>query len=336
MFLIIDGSSMLSSNYYGSLPNEVKFAKTEEEKQKAYSKIMQTTDGKYTNGVYASLRMILDIIYDFPEIDHMAVVFDVSRNTFRRNIDPEYKAQRKPTPSPLSQQFRTLHEILQRIGICVLADPNFEADDIAGSIIERFKPSYKMVFMTKDHDYLQLIDKQVGGWIVQNTQDKADAIMENRIPHHVPGKVAYFDTITVINQEGVKPCQIPDLKGLCGDASDNIKGVSGVGPSAAIPLLKCYPTIEALYQDIEAATTKEQIAALQEKWKKHGCKRSPYKKLINAKNDALLSKQLATIKRDIVTPPNELEYRVMVNKPELQKIITEYEFQSLANYVWNK
>lgn len=333
MFLVIDGSSMLSSNYYGSLPEQVKHAKTDEEKEAAYKHIMQTSNGVYTNGIYSSLRMVLDIINNFPKITHMAVVFDRSRNTFRRTIDPTYKAQRKPSPQPLTEQFQTLNNILQEIGISVFSHEDFEADDLAGSIIEQFKKNQQMLFMTKDHDYLQLIDKNVLGWMTQTTQEKADAIMERRMPKKVPSKVAWFDELTVLTQEGVKPHQIPDLKGLCGDTSDNIKGVAGVGPKAAIPLLTCYDSIEEIYKDIESADTNAKIKDLQTKWKNHGCARSPYKKLNGQKDIALLSKQLATIKRDIPVPTNLEQYKVNINKTALQDVLIRYEMNSLSSYI---
>ena len=85
MFLIIDGSSMLSSSYYGNLPKQILFAKTEEERAKHYDKIMHAADGTYTNGIFTMLRTVLKIIKN-QKPDHIAFVFDKTRNTFRRGL----------------------------------------------------------------------------------------------------------------------------------------------------------------------------------------------------------------------------------------------------------
>ena len=93
MFLIIDGSSMLSSSYYGNLPKQILFAKTEEERAKHYDKIMHAADGTYTNGIFTMLRTVLKIIKN-QKPDHIAFVFDKTRNTFRRELYVDYKGTR--------------------------------------------------------------------------------------------------------------------------------------------------------------------------------------------------------------------------------------------------
>lgn len=341
-FLVIDGSSMLSSNYYGTLPPAMKFAKTEEQKQTAYKQIMQTSDGKFTNGIITSLRMILDIIKNYPEITHMAVVFDKTRDTFRRKIYADYKAQRKDTPTPLKEQFINLENILQTIGIPVFVSDTYEADDLAGSIIKQFKSNdHHMLFMTRDHDYLQLIGHNVSGWMVQNTQTKADEIMSKRgldtSSLHIPGKIALFDTQTVVQEEGVYPLQIADKKGICGDSSDNIPGVKGVGETAVIPLLKHYGDIENIYTEIHAiGLTKDGAKTLNDFWKNQlGISRSPLKKLIAEEQTALLSKRLATIFCDVPIDTNIDNYKVDLNFNGLHSVITEYELKSLESYFDN-
>ena len=97
MFLVIDGSSMLVTNYYGNLPREIMFEKDEEKKKSYYPKIMHTSKGVYTNAIYGMLRTLLKIIKE-QQPEYMAIVFDKSRDTFRRELYAEYKGTRKETP----------------------------------------------------------------------------------------------------------------------------------------------------------------------------------------------------------------------------------------------
>ena len=115
MFLIIDGSSMLSSSYYGNLPKQILFAKTEEERAKHYDKIMHAPDGTYTNGIFTMLRTVLKILKT-QNPDHIAFVFDKTRNTFRRELYADYKGTRGETPAPLKQQFALAEEMFQEMG----------------------------------------------------------------------------------------------------------------------------------------------------------------------------------------------------------------------------
>ena len=100
LYLIIDGSSLLSTCYYATLPLEIKIQKTEEEREKLYGKLMHYKDGVYTNAVYGFSMTLVSIMRDLKP-DRLTIVFDPTRDTFRRQLYPEYKAQRKDTARPL-------------------------------------------------------------------------------------------------------------------------------------------------------------------------------------------------------------------------------------------
>ena len=138
VFLIVDGSSMLSTAYYGTLPVSVKMAKTEEEKQLAYQSLLHTSDGRYTNAMYTMIRSLFKLLDDVKP-KYFAVAFDVSRNTFRRTQlgADYYKANRKETVSPLKSQFIQMEQFLQDIGVTVLCSPDYEADDFVVSVVAR-------------------------------------------------------------------------------------------------------------------------------------------------------------------------------------------------------
>ena len=137
--LIIDGSSMLATNYYATIPNEIEFAKTDEEKEKHYDKILHAPDGTYTNAIMGMCRMIANIVEE-GDFDNIVTVFDKSRKTtFRRKMYPEYKAQRSETPAPLKQQMILIQQILSDAGFPVLMCDEYEADDLAGSVAQKYK-----------------------------------------------------------------------------------------------------------------------------------------------------------------------------------------------------
>ena len=154
--LIIDGSSLLSTSFYGTA-KDLMFAKTDEQRELAYKKLMQTKSGIYTNGVYGFIKT-LNKILDNQKPSHLAVVFDLSRETtFRKQMYSEYKGTRKKSPEPLRAQFKLMQEVLEYIGVPVLKSLEFEADDFAGSLARKFEDEIPVYCHTKDHDYLQLI-----------------------------------------------------------------------------------------------------------------------------------------------------------------------------------
>ena len=178
-FVIVDGSSMLSTCYYAVLPREIMFAKTEEEKQKHYGKILHAADGTYTNAIFGMLKTVASLIRK-QEPGYIAFVFDKTRDTFRRELYAEYKGTRGATPEPLKQQFVLIESILQEAGFKVLYSDDYEADDYAGSLVMKFRSQLPVVVMTKDHDYLQLVNDEynVRAWMVQAKQEKADELYE--------------------------------------------------------------------------------------------------------------------------------------------------------------
>lgn len=316
-FIIVDGSSMLSTCYYAVLPREIMFAKTDEEKEKHYGKILHAKDGTYTNAIFGMLKTVVSLLKK-QEPAYMAFVFDKTRDTFRRELYPDYKGTRGATPEPLKQQFVLIESILEEAGFQVLYSDGFEADDYAGTLVTKFRDQVPVVVMTKDHDYLQLVndDHNVRAWMVQAKQEKADELYEKYYTPYgltkrdinLPEKTFEFTAEHVYAEEGVWPEQITDLKGIQGDPSDNIPGVKGVS-SAAPLLLNEYGSVEAIYEAIhDAEGDKKQLKALQDFWKERlGISRSPYKALTKTGGEgelcgeaaAILSKQLATIKTDI-------------------------------------
>lgn len=345
MFLIIDGSSLLTTYYYGTLPAEVAKEKDTTKQEKLYHLIRHTRNGIYTNAIAGTLRCILNIIrYQKPS--HLAVVLDRSRDTFRRKLYPQYKANRPDRPEPLEQQMRTLKDILTKIGIRVLDSSTYEADDLAASIVKKFESPYEEIcVLSKDHDWLQMVGEHTSAWMLQSSEDKVIGLRNKHYASlptrrlseyiNIPNKTFRFDTDIVYAEEGVYPYQIPDLKALTGDSADNIPGVSGIGPAVATPLLGEYKTVEGIYAAIDGCgNDKEQEDALAEYWKIFlGIRRNPLQKLKDGKENAILSKQLATVVTDIPVLDSMAAYECHVNRKILLSALSHFginELQEIA------
>lgn len=333
--LIIDASSMLVSHFMATLPMEYMKAKDEEEKKKYLYKIMQTKSGIYTNGVFSMLKAILYLLKN-QKPDYICACFDKGRkNTFRKKMYDDYKAQRKETDPILSSQFKLIQDILDQIGIKMFMNEEYEADDFAGSIAEKFKNEVDVYLWSRDQDYLQLVDKNVYLWRQMSKNSLEDTLnityrndFRTDEIKNVPINVFQYDVGYVKQLTGVYPEQIVDLKAIVGDTSDNIPGVKGVSDKTAIPLLQKYGTVENIYEAIEMNDEK----TLSNEWKEElGIKRNPIKSFEKNKDICYLSKKLATIYKEI--PINETldDLSTNINDFLLTDIIDEYEFNSLNN-----
>ena len=333
--LIIDASSMLVSHFIATLPMEYMKAKDEEEKKKYLYKIMQTKSGIYTNGVFSMLKAILYLLKN-QKPDYICACFDKGRkNTFRKKMYDDYKAQRKETDPILSSQFKLIQDILDQIGIKMFMNEEYEADDFAGSIAEKFKNEVDVYLWSRDQDYLQLVDKNVYLWRQMSKNSLEDTLnityrndFRTDEIKNVPINVFQYDVGYVKQLTGVYPEQIVDLKAIVGDTSDNIPGVKGVSDKTAIPLLQKYGTVENIYEAIEMNDEK----TLSNEWKEElGIKRNPIKSFEKNKDICYLSKKLATIYKEI--PINETldDLSTNINDFLLTDIIDEYEFNSLNN-----
>lgn len=308
MLLIIDGSSLLSTCYYGTLPKQILFEKDPEKQKEHYDKILHASDGTYTNGIYGFIKTLLSLINEQKPL-YVMIAFDKSRDTFRRKIYADYKGQRGVTPDPLKQQFITLEKLLEDAGFAVEYSDDYEADDLAGTAADKFADLMPVRIYTRDQDYFQLVDdyRNVRLWLVMQ-KDKRDELVNNYLGLFIDSDFSYnksvpnncfeFTEATTEDYYGVKPSLVPDLKGITGDPSDNIPGVKGVS-SAAAPLLKEYGSLEDIYKAIEECKNDKEEKEMGIFWKSGlGISRNPLKALKEHKDTAFMSKNLATIRKD--------------------------------------
>lgn len=337
-FLIIDGSSMLSTSYYGNLPKSVLYAKTDEEKESHYSEILQTSKGAYTNALFTMLRTLVSL-YRKAKPDYVAIAFDVSRDTFRRTVlgADSYKANRKESPAPLREQFIAMENLLQKIGCQVLMDKDYEADDFAASLVRKFEsPELETYLLTKDHDYFQLVSDHTRLWRVTDKEKAKD--MQQRYGlcagkggyASLPAGIFEYTPDIVYSEEGVYPENIVTLLSITGDPGDGIPGCKGVS-SAAAPLVNEYGSLDAIYAAIEDCEgSKKKEKALSDFWKSNlGIGRSPLNALKENKETVYLSYQLARMKDDIPIAQSLEDFRLNIDKAALKEELRHYEMLSL-------
>ena len=254
----------------------------------------------------------------------------------------DYKGNRGETPEPLKEQFQNMEEMLKEMGFQVMFDMNYEADDIVGSVVSKFEIDIPSYIITKDHDYLQLVSDYTRVWLIQTKQETADELQAKYSSEYgwnnkilkLPDKAFEVTPPLCLLEYGVNPCQIPDLKGIQGDSSDNIPGVKGVS-SAALPLLAEYGTVEAIYEAIDACgDDAKKLKELGVYWKENlGISRSPMKALTEYRDMAFLSKDLAMIRRDYDFNKQLDDFKININVDKAKEQFTKYGFKSLMEKI---
>ena len=274
--ILIDGNSLLFRAYFAMRP-------------------MVTSKGMHTQGVFAFVNMLNKIIADYSPT-HIAVAFDMKGGTFRHDVYAEYKAGRLKTPPELLSQIPMMHEVLDAMNIAVFEKPQYEADDIIGTISSRAEQDgIDTLVISGDKDELQLVGEHVNVLINRRGMSEFDL----------------YDLDAMKERYGLTPEQFIDLKGLMGDSSDNIPGVPGIGEKKGIALLEEYGTLENVLE--HADEIKGRMG----------------ENIRENKETARMSKWLATINREapVDFTWEDLEY----TGPDMKKLVEVYtglEFNS--------
>ena len=254
-----------------------------------------------TNAVYGVVNMLRSMMRQFAS-DRIAVVFDAKGKTFRDDMYPEYKANRPPMPDDLRCQIEPLHNVIRAMGLPLICIPGVEADDVIGTLAyQASQQGMPVLISTGDKDMAQLVDDNV---TLINT-------MTNVV----------MDREGVVEKFGIPPELIIDYLALMGDKVDNIPGVPGVGDKTATALLQGIGGLTKLYENLD------DIAALGFRGSK-----TMAKKLVDNKDNAMLSYELATIKLDVEleeTPESLLKAEPSTD--ELIKLYGQLTFKSWLN-----
>jgi DNA polymerase-1 len=277
--LLVDGSSLAFRSYFALLTSG-----------------LRRSDGLPTWAVLGFFNSLFDVLERFTP-DCIAIAFDVKKKTFRHEEFQDYKATRNQMPDDLSRQWPVIKEGLTALNVPVYELEGYEADDLIGTVaLKAIDEQLKVHILTGDHDAFQLLDGKIQV-LMPSTKEGLKTY----------GPQECFDKL------GVWPDQVTDYKALCGDTSDNIPGVRGIGPKTAVQLLSQYKTIEAIYDnlgEIKSDSTK--------------------KKLETGKDSAFMSKSLATIHPNV---PFELDFEhCSLSMPDVEKVaefFREMEFNAI-------
>ena len=277
---LIDGHALVFKMYYAFL-----------------GRPMVNSKGVDTSILFGFTKYLLELI-DREHPTHIAVSFDPPGGTFRNELYPEYKANRGETPALVVEALEPLTQIVLALDIPVLMLPGFEADDVIGSAAVRFaREGFEVYMVTPDKDYGQLVGPRVFQLKPGKGGGENELLSEAEVCEK--WKIA-------------SPAQVIDILAICGDASDNVPGVQGVGPVGAAKLLGKYGSVEGIYEHLDELTARQQ------------------EQFRAAEGHIGLSKQLVTIKTDIPldVTAEQLVYDT-VETPALNALLDLYEMPSL-------
>lgn len=264
---------------------------------------LSTQKGKLINAAYGFTSILLKTIKELKP-DYLACTFDVKGPTFREEEFADYKATRPRPAEELTEQIPIVKEVVKAFNIPIYEKQGFEADDIIGTICHRVKDeeNLEVIIVTGDLDTLQLVDEKVKVYTLKK------GIKETIV----------YDREKVKERYQIEPSQLIDFKGLKGDPSDNIPGVPGIGEKGAINLIKQFGSLENLYQKIAKADISPPLKT----------------KLLENKDQALFSKKLATIKKDVEIEFNLKNCRLEdYSKEKVVDLFKKLEFYSLIERI---
>ena len=283
--LAVDGNSIMNRAFYGIRP-------------------LTTKDGQFTHAIYGFLTMLLKIKAD-TNPDAVAIAFDLHAPTFRHKAYSGYKATRKGMPEELRCQVEPLKELLKLLGYKLVSLEGYEADDILGTFAKNSSlKNYECVIATGDRDSFQLISDSVSVRFASTKQGTASAEI--------------YDKKRIMEEYGVEPRQLIDIKAIQGDTSDNIPGVAGIGPKGAADLIGRFSNLDNIYENIDTIDIKEGVR----------------NKLKSDKENAYLSRMLGEICCDVPIDTDIENYQVeMTDKDAAARYMASLELFKLIEKV---
>ena len=283
---LIDGHALIFKMYYAFLRHP-----------------MINSKGADMSILFGFTKYILELI-EKEKPTHFAVAFDPPGGTFRHEMYPEYKGTRSETPQLIIDSLEPLTELCTAMGFPVLMIKGFEADDVIGSMAKRAeKEGFDTYMVTPDKDYGQLISEHIFQFKPGKSGSESEII----------------DSAKICEKYGIsRPEQVVEILTICGDSSDNVPGVKGVGEVGAGKLIAKFGTVDNIYANIDELTPKQREA------------------FENSKGHIELSHELVTIKTDIPLDVTEEQMRLTGEyTPEVADLFEKYEFGSLKKYLGN-
>ncbi|MFB6225622.1 MAG: 5'-3' exonuclease H3TH domain-containing protein, partial [Candidatus Paceibacteria bacterium] len=294
-FVILDSNALIHRSYH-ALPD------------------LSTKNGTQVNAVYGYVAVLLKVLREL-QPTYIGAAFDLEGPTFRDEMYEAYKAQREKSDQALYDQIPLTKEVLNSFGIPVLTAEGYEADDVIGTVAARMNEEYphvEVIIVTGDMDTMQLV----------NEQTKVFSLRKG-----VKDTVIY-DVQGVQEKYGLNPDQVADFKGLKGDPSDNIPGVSGIGDKTAQKILAHFQDLDSLYETLNTTEGYEELSAEDQA----PISQKVYTKLRQSEEQARFSKELATINCEVPLEFTLTEYAVEdFDRNTIAHTLREYEFDSLIS-----
>jgi 5'-3' exonuclease len=260
--------------------------------------IRRTASGTPTNAIYGFVQYMFDAIKQFRPT-HVICCWDMGSKTFRSEMFDQYKSNRAAPPEELIPQFDLVKDVVEALGIPNFGLKNFEADDCIGTLSNLVASESEVVILTGDHDMLQLLTDRI-----------SVAIMKKGM-----GNYLVYTPQLLWEEKQITPEQMIDLKGFMGDTSDNYPGVKGIGEKTALKLLQQFSCVEEVLGNLDKLTP-------------------TVRKKIEADRDMLvLSKTLATIKKDAPVECELAACRLSIKRETAEKMFKELEFDSLVKLI---
>ena len=283
--LLLDGNSLAFRAFY-ALPAEN----------------FKTKNGLTTNAVYGFTAMLINLLRD-EQPTHVAAAFDVSRQTFRKEKYPEYKEGRSATPDEFRGQIEITKEVLAALGITVLAEPGFEADDIIATLATQAEQeAYRVLVVTGDRDALQLVSPDV-------------TVL---YPRKGVSDLTRFTPEAVVEKYGLTPTQYPDFAALRGDPSDNLPGIPGVGEKTAAKWIIEYGSLQGLVDNVDAVRGKVGDA------------------LRNNLSSVILNRELTDLVKDVPLPQTPDTLRMQPwDRDQIHRLFDDLEFRVLRDRLFD-
>lgn len=294
IFILVDGHSLAFRSYFA-------FAKSRDGG-------LRTTTGIPTSVCFGFLKSLLEVMAAH-DPQYMAIAFDLATPTFRHEADETYKAGRAETPEDFIPDIKNLQELLSYLNLPAITAPGYEADDVLGTLANKASAAgYQVKILTGDRDLFQLVEteKQIGVLYLSTDELRRSG----------KGKSQEYGPEEVKAKLGILPEQVIDYKSLCGDKSDNIPGVKGIGDKTALQLLEAYNSLDGIYAAIDEI------------------KGATKKKLEEGKEAAYHSQRMATIVQDVPLEINLEDCQLIgFDESALIPMLEKLEFKTFLNKV---
>ncbi|WP_017755513.1 5'-3' exonuclease [Calidifontibacillus oryziterrae] len=281
--LLIDGMALLFRAFYATAMSGY---------------YMINSKGIPTNGIHGFVRHLLTAVNHFKP-SHVVCCWDMGSTTFRKELYPDYKANRGEPPVELIPQFDLVKDVVAAFDIPNVGLKGFEADDCIGTLANQYKHDYLVYILTGDQDILQLIDENTHVVLLKNGY----------------GNYEVYHPELLVERKGIRPQQLIDLKALMGDSSDNYPGVRGIGEKTALKLLQEFETIEGILENLHSLTKGQRAKIEQDLEMLH------------------LSRKLATIHRGVpVSCPPQVAM-LTIDRSKVFDKFAELEFKGLEKFI---